>query len=567
MTLGALLRRVGVALLAPLCLSLSSGAALAGPAQFVIININAPDIGLNDPTPAAPVGGNPGTTLGEQRLNAVKKAAEIWSARLDSNVPIRIRTQFTPLGAGVLGSAGPRTVYRDFAGALLPGTWYHSALAKKLAGVDLNPSPAGDDINVNFSSSFNFYLGLDNKAPPGQPDLVTVLLHEFAHGLGFSQLASLTTGALFAGFPDHYNTRLYDTLLGKTWPQMTNAERAASAQRWGRVVWNGALVTSGAPSMLLFGSPEARATSPAGIAGPYQFGTAAFGPALGQPDVTAAVVAAVDEANASGPTTTDGCSAIVNDIAGKVVFIERGTCGFALKARNASAAGAAAVVIYNNAANAAAAPPSMAGNGVDDAFVTAPTVSLRRADGLAILAQVGAVPTPATMFIGSDEAIRAGTDTSGKVRMYAPSPVVSGSSISHFDTLAFNNLLMEPSINSDLTHNVKPPFDLTLPLLQDVGWAEPDRDGDGFPDDEDCNPDSDTRPTVVIGGVDTGVPNSGFGNGCFAADLLADLKAASTPNHGAYVAAVAQLTNSWVASGLYTGREKGSIENAAARYK
>ena len=41
-----------------------------------------------------------------------------------------------------------------------------------------------------------------------------MLLHEFAHGLGFSQLASLTTGALLAGFPDHYNSQLFDTTLG-----------------------------------------------------------------------------------------------------------------------------------------------------------------------------------------------------------------------------------------------------------------------------------------------------------------------------------------------------------------
>ena len=556
------LRRRGAALLAPLCLSLASATAVAGPAEFVIVNINAPGIGLNDPTPAAPVGGNPGTTLGEQRMNAVMKAAEIWSARLDSNVPIRIRTQFTALGAGVLGSAGPISVSRDFPNAPLPGTWYHIALANKLAGVDLNP--ATDDINVNFSSNFNFYLGLDNNAPAGQPDLVTVLLHEFAHGLGFSQLASLTTGALFGGFPDHYNTRLYDTFLGKTWPEMTNAERAASATRFGRVVWNGPRVTAGAPDMLLFGSPEVRVTAPAAIAGPYQFGTAGFGPTVGNPDVTAAVVEAVDAADAAGPTTTDACSAILNDVSGKVVLIERGTCGFALKARNASVAGAAAVVIYNNLANVNAAPPGMAGNGIDDPFVTVPSVSLRRADGLAILAQI---PNGAAMFIGSNDAIRAGTDADGNVRMYAPFPVVSGSSISHFDNVAFNNLLMEPSINADLTHNVKPPFDLTLPLLQDVGWNEPDRDGDGIADDEDCNPDSDTSPTLVIGGIDTGVPNRDRGDGCFAADLLADVEALESGNHGAYVSAVASLTNEWTATGLYTGREKGAIQSAAARNK
>jgi hypothetical protein len=125
--------------------------AQAPPAQIVIVNINAPGVGFNDPTPAVPVGGNAGTTLGEQRLNAFRYAAELWGRRISSPVPIRIRAQFTPLGAGVLGSAGPVSVVRDFANAPVPGTWYHVALANALAGVDL--LPANDDINANFSTT------------------------------------------------------------------------------------------------------------------------------------------------------------------------------------------------------------------------------------------------------------------------------------------------------------------------------------------------------------------------------------------------------------------------------
>jgi hypothetical protein len=210
---------------------LSAPSIFAGPAQIVIVNINAPGVGFNDPTPAAPVGGNPGTTLGQQRLFAFQHAAEIWAQRLDSNVPIRIRAQFTALGAGVLGSAGPVSVARDFPNAPLPGTWYHVALANKLAGIDL--IPASDDINANFSTNFNFYLGVDNNHG-ALNDLVAALLHEFAHGLGFSQLASLTNGSLFNGFPDHYNTKLFDRTLGLHWPQMTNAQRLASATNFGQ---------------------------------------------------------------------------------------------------------------------------------------------------------------------------------------------------------------------------------------------------------------------------------------------------------------------------------------------
>ena len=102
--------------------------AFAGPAQIIIVNNNAAGVGFNDPTPAAPVGGNTGTTLGQQRLIAFQHAANIWGARLDSNVPIVIRAQFVALGPGVLGSAGTTFIFRNFPNAPLPNTWYHSAI-------------------------------------------------------------------------------------------------------------------------------------------------------------------------------------------------------------------------------------------------------------------------------------------------------------------------------------------------------------------------------------------------------------------------------------------------------
>ena len=555
-----LLTQLVVAIFALAFIGISAPSAMAGPAQIIIVNINAPGVGFNDPTPAAPVGGNSGTTLGQQRLIAFQHAVDIWSQRLDSNVPIRIRAQFTSLGAGVLGSAGPVSVVRDFPNAPLAGTWYHVALANKLAGVDL--LPANDDINANFSTNFNFYLGLDNNHG-AQNDLVAVLLHEFAHGFGFSQFASLTTGALFSGFPDVYNTRLLDLTNGLHWHQMTNAQRLASATNWGKVVWDGAFVTAGVPSVLSFGSPEVRVLSPAAIAGAYQFGGAAFGPAIGNPTVTGDIVAAVDPPDAAGPATTDGCSTFTNAaaVAGRIALVERGTCGFAVKARNATNAGAIGVIIYNQLANAAAAPPSMAGDGINDAFVLIPSVSLRRADGLAIVAQLGGT---VTATIGTNLSIRAGADLLGRARVYAPAPVVGGSSISHYDTVAFRNLLMEPAINPDLTHKVKAPDDLTFELLRDEGWTFPDADNDGVADDEDCNPNSDTRPTIFVGTINTGVPNQMFANGFSMADLIAAL-AANANNHGDFVSAVANLTNQWVADGLITGRQKGAIQSAAAK--
>lgn len=560
------MKRAIVSTVAVVCLLLAGDRALAGPAQIVIVNINAPGVGFNDPTPAAPEGGNAGATLGEQRLIAFKYAAELWAARLDSDVPIRVQAQFILLGAGVLGSAGPHSVIRDFPNAPLANTWYHIALANARAGVDLTPTLP--HINANFSASFPFYLGLDNNAPPGRPDLVAVLLHEFAHGLGFSQFSNLNTGALFGNptigfFPDAYNSNLLDTVTGKLWSQMTNAERQASATRFGRVVWNGNYVRDGVPNVLSFGSPGVQVTNPAPIAGLYQFGTAVFGPRVGNPDVVASVVAAVDGVEVGG-TSTDGCSPFTNatEVVGRIVLIERGLCGFAVKARNATNAGAAAVIIYNNLANVNAGPPGMADDGTNGAFVTIPTVSLRRADGLAIASALPAV----NVNIGVDLSVRAGADQFDRARVFAPFPVAGGSSISHYDSIAFRNLLMEPAINADLTHQLKAPFDLTFELFRDIGWTFPDADGDGVVDDEDCNPNSNLSPTIVIGGINTGVPNTLFENGCTSLDLIAQI-AAAAKNHGQFVSGVAALTNEWQAAGLITGRQKGAVQNAVARTK
>lgn len=535
--------------------------AQAGPAQIVIVNGNAAGVGFNDPTPAAPVGGNTGTTLGQQRLIAFQHAATIWGRRLDSNVPIRVFSTFEPLGTGVLGSAGPIVVFANFANAPLQNTWYHGALANALAGVDLDQ--ASDDIRARFSSTFPFYLGLDNLAPAGRPDLVAVLLHEFAHGLGFSQFASITSGALLAGFPDGYNSRLLDTTQNKYWPQMTNAERVASATNWGKVVFDGANVSAGVPNVLLYGSPEVRILQPAAIASDPQFGTAAFGPPIGSPSVAATVVAAVDAVETGG-TTTDGCSPFANAgaVAGQIALVERGLCTFATKARNASAAGAAAMLLYNNAANAAAGPVGMAGDGINDGFVTIPSASVRRSDGLAILGQA---PGSVLVSLGVNTTVRAGADPLGRARIFAPRPVQGGSSVSHYDSIARRNLLMEPAINADLTHRVKAPDDLTFELFRDLGWRFPDADGDGYADDEDCNPNSIVTPTIVIGGIDTGVTNTVFAGGCTSADKIAELKAAAA-THGDFVSAVAALTNGWKDTNLITGQEKGAVQSAAAQY-
>ena len=295
-------------------------------ATIVIQNNDAAGVGFNDPTPVAPIGGNSGTTLGQQRLNAFQFAANIWGATLAGGPTITVRATWAALdctpNSAVLGSAGTTNIFRNFTNAPVANTWYPTALANALSGNDLNGSNA--EISARFNLNIGtpgclenkpWYYGLDNQHGVNRVNLVSVLLHEFGHGLGFASFTDEETGAQAQGIPSIYDRFLLDNTTGKTWPQMTDAERVASAINSGNLVWNG---------------PQ-------------------------------------------------------------------------------------------------------------------------------VIADAGL--------------LTGGKDSSGRPRLYAPNPVDSGSSVSHWDTVLTPNQLMEPFISTNLTQSVTTPQDLTYSLLKDIGWC------------------------------------------------------------------------------------------------
>ncbi|HEV7893087.1 MAG TPA: PA domain-containing protein, partial [Pyrinomonadaceae bacterium] len=464
----------------PLLLSLFFAVVMLGAsstafatATIVILNNDAAGVGFNDTTAATPVGGNSGTTLGQQRLNAFQAAATKWGATIDSPITITIRAQWaaqacTATGA-VLGSAGAIGIFRDFTGAPFAGTWYNESLTSKLFGAD--PNPAQPEITATFNINLGqpgcltgtfFYLGLDGNHGTNI-DLVTVLTHEFGHGLGFQTFTNAQTGAQNSGFPGVYDHFLMDNSNGKSWLQMTNAERAASSINTHKLVWTGPQVQTDVPTVLSLGVPVLTINSPAGIAGTYDPGGAAFGPI---PPV-GGVTGNLKLANDGTAPVEDGCEAFpAGFFTGQIALIDRGTCSFKTKTLNAQNAGATAVIIANNVAGT---PANALG---DDATIvtpiTIPSISVTQADGNTIKAQLGG-GVNATVF--TDPNTRAGADQFGKALLYTPNPFVGGSSVSHWATTATPNLLMEPNINGDLTHEVTPPQDLTFSQLRDIGWV------------------------------------------------------------------------------------------------
>lgn len=97
-----------------------------------------------------------------------------------------------------------------------------------------------------------------------------------------------------------------------------------------------------------------------------------------------------------------------------------------------------------------------------------------------------------------------------------------------------------------------------------VATAVTDIDLDGVHDEIDQCQHSDTRPTVVIDGCDSGVPNRLLPSGCSIADLI-DACAATADGHGAFVSCVAQLMSDLQKADLLDGRSRGAIQRCAAR--
>ena len=123
----------------------------------------------------------------EAAVTAFDYAVSIWAEHLESSVPIRISASWTALGDRTLGSAGPTLLFTLSGDGVEPNTFYTIAQASAMTGEDLVSQNSVDfDIRVNMNCDWSqWYYGLDANPGPSQIDMVTVLLHEIGHGIGF----------------------------------------------------------------------------------------------------------------------------------------------------------------------------------------------------------------------------------------------------------------------------------------------------------------------------------------------------------------------------------------------
>ena len=219
--------------------------------RFVVEVVDGAAIGFNDPRPVAPVAGNGGRTVGEQRLNVVAAAAREWSHRFVSPVGIRVEASWLRLPCGSETStlvAGAPQLW--FQGASLPraNTWYPWPLANAIRGAESDPKAAQAHILLIFNDSIGEPGCLQGRSwdyrvgvAPGsnQVSLFTATFHELAHTMGFATLVGRGSGVRAMGRDDIFMTHLEDHDLGKVWPAMTNFQRKLSMEDTGRLHWVG----------------------------------------------------------------------------------------------------------------------------------------------------------------------------------------------------------------------------------------------------------------------------------------------------------------------------------------
>jgi hypothetical protein len=207
--------------------------------------------GMTDTTPVSPVGGNPGTTLAEQRRLALEYAARLWGERLDSAVPITVDVVFEALpcsgATSVLGAAAAVALFSGIStNGANPEYFYASALANRLAGEDLDPAEPEISMRLNsdldgpcLRGSGGFYYGFDRQRGDAI-DFVETVLHELAHGLGLASFADPETGSLMMGTQvDPFTALVRDLDYDEVWPALSDEQRRASSGHVRRVVWDG----------------------------------------------------------------------------------------------------------------------------------------------------------------------------------------------------------------------------------------------------------------------------------------------------------------------------------------
>ena len=239
--------------------------------------------------------------------------------------------------------------YRFFDNAF--GRDSYDGAGAEMRSVNNDPTIACPNANWNGATT-NYCNGVTSD---------DVVAHEWGHAY-----TQFTSDLIYQWQPGALNES-YSDIWGETVDMLNGVGTDAPA----------AVRTVGSCSTHTPGIPVVVINSPASIARICPAGGAAFGPPVTGAGTTGNVVLALDPADAAGPSTTDGCSPLTNApaMAGNIALVDRGTCAFTIKVKNAQNAGAIGAVVANINGGGAF---GMAGA---DATITIPALGISQAHG------------------------------------------------------------------------------------------------------------------------------------------------------------------------------------------
>ena len=224
--------------------------------------------------------------------------------------------------------------------------------------------------------------------------------HEWGHAY-----TEYTDGLIYAWQPGALNEAASD-VFGETVDLLNNRQTDSP----------NALRTTNACTAFTSLPPAVTINSPAAIAGQKPSGGAAFGPQTFNltndvvlvDDGTGIATPPIGVGGAGDLSVMDGCEtpfANASAVNGKFAMMYRGTCGFAVKAKNAQLNGAVGVIIANHQVGGNGAI-NMAGV---DATIVIPSLSVGNANGEAIRTQLASTVVNATLArggVGTDNSVR-----------------------------------------------------------------------------------------------------------------------------------------------------------------
>lgn len=147
------------------------------------------------------------TDMPSSAQNAFNYALDIFEDVFISPVDININVTWEDIPGNAIGYAGAYVWRSNLSFLPESNKWYPEPLVNLYRGYQYN---SNQDINVWLDSSTNWYYGTDGNPAWNQVDMVTVILHEICHGLGFTGTANsdgtpVNTTIGWSGDPNIYD--------------------------------------------------------------------------------------------------------------------------------------------------------------------------------------------------------------------------------------------------------------------------------------------------------------------------------------------------------------------------